>query len=397
MSRKESAEDLISEANSLFVDEDFEAALKKFNEAIELDSSNADYYIKRSFCHWKLENFTGAMNDAKKALTLEPNNAKAHYRKGRAAFSLEEYESAKDAFKKSNELSPSSDCKTWIRKCEAELADEENDDMDQESSDDMDIIKPSTQSGPPPLEPDVDNEPKKEKTPTLTPSNTSSTTTSTPSTAPITTPSSNQSTIPNIRHEWFQTATHVTITVFIKGAKKEQVSINFGKKTLEVSIKLPTQSEYVLDLDLADEIVPEESKYEILSTKIEIKLKKSSSSKWLSLEDTGDKVQSWTAPSETKSAKVEYPTSSKHGPKNWDKLADTELGEDKLEGDAALNKVFQDIYKGASDDQRRAMMKSFQESGGTVLSTNWSEVGSGYVKGSPPKGMEMKEWKELQQ
>jgi len=55
---------------------------------------------------------------------------------------------------------------------------------------------------------------------------------------------------------------------------------------------------------------------------------------------------------------------------NWDKLAQ-EVEEDKLEGDAALNKVFQDIYAGATEEQRRAMMKSFLESNGTVLSTNW--------------------------
>lgn len=40
------------------------------------------------------------------------------------------------------------------------------------------------------------------------------------------------------------------------------------------------------------------------------------------------------------------------------------------------------------------MMKSFVESGGTVLSTNWDEVGKGEVKGSPPAGLEMKKWGE---
>jgi len=78
-----------------------------------------------------------------------------------------------------------------------------------------------------------------------------------------------------------------------------------------------------------------------------------------------------------------YPTSSK-SKKNWDDIAKT-VDEDKPEGEEALNKVFQDIYANGNDEQRRAMIKSFVESGGTVLSTNWNEVGSKKVEGSPPK------------
>jgi hypothetical protein len=32
------------------------------------------------------------------------------------------------------------------------------------------------------------------------------------------------------------------------------------------------------------------------------------------------------------------------------------------------------------------------ESNGTVLSTNWKDVGSKKVQGSPPDGMELKKW-----
>lgn len=53
------------------------------------------------------------------------------------------------------------------------------------------------------------------------------------------------------------------------------------------------------------------------------------------------------------------------------------------------------IYKGATDEQRMAMMKSFEESGGTVLSTNWEEVSKEKVKGSAPNGMVMKSWSEI--
>ncbi|KAG1335113.1 putative Chaperone binding protein [Cocos nucifera] len=66
--------------------------------------------------------------------------------------------------------------------------------------------------------------------------------------------------------------------------------------------------------------------------------------------------------------------------------------EEKLDGDAALNKLFQDIYRDADEDVKRAMNKSFIESNGTVLSTNWKDVGSKKVEGSPPEGLELKKW-----
>lgn len=62
------------------------------------------------------------------------------------------------------------------------------------------------------------------------------------------------------------------------------------------------------------------------------------------------------------------------------------------QGDEALNALLKGIYKDASDDTRRAMMKSFQESNGTVLSTNWAEVGAKKVEPQPPAGMEVKKY-----
>jgi len=83
--------------------------------------------------------------------------------------------------------------------------------------------------------------------------------------------------------------------------------------------------------------------------------------------------------------------------KDWNNI-ETDLKrqeeEEKPEGEEALNKLFRDIYGKANEDTRRAMNKSFQTSGGTVLSTNWGEVAAkDYEKDrTAPEGQEWKKW-----
>ncbi|VEL29252.1 unnamed protein product [Protopolystoma xenopodis] len=54
--------------------------------------------------------------------------------------------------------------------------------------------------------------------------------------------------------------------------------------------------------------------------------------------------------------------------------------------------MFRDIYSNATEETRKAMIKSFTESAGTVLSTNWKEVSKGKVEIKPPDGMEYKQY-----
>lgn len=392
MSRITSAEQALLKANSLFVDENFEEALQHYNLAIELDNQNVESYLKRSVCLHKLGKFTESLADANSAIKLNPDTSflsKAYLRKGMACFELEEYESAKSSFEKGQQLDASnSQFRTWIRKCDAEL--------DNESGATSMVVdkQPST-----PVPTSTSS--------TSTPASTPSTSTSpTPTPTPITTLSPSTSSTPaipkpaeKIRHEWYQTNTHVFVTIFAKNVKKEDCTIDLQEKSLSASITLSDANEYQLNFELFDKVVPLQSTISYLSTKIEIKMKKVNQIRWKTFEDTGENVPPPAPVTPTSDAAISNGSSKVPAAyttkKNWDKIA-KEVAEEKLEGEESLNKLFQDIYSNGSDEQKRAMMKSFLESNGTVLSTNWDEVGKGEVKGSPPEGMEMHKWSELE-
>ncbi|TIA88744.1 hypothetical protein E3P99_02424 [Wallemia hederae] len=78
--------------------------------------------------------------------------------------------------------------------------------------------------------------------------------------------------------------------------------------------------------------------------------------------------------------------------KDWNKIASIEAQDKEEQGDGNPDDFFKKLFAGADDDVRKAMMKSYQESGGTSLSTNWEEVSKGKVESKPPAGIEKKEW-----
>jgi suppressor of G2 allele of SKP1 len=87
--------------------------------------------------------------------------------------------------------------------------------------------------------------------------------------------------------------------------------------------------------------------------------------------------------------------------KNWEGITTDILSKEKekttdedanVGGDASVNDFFRKIYDGADEDTKRAMLKSYQESGGTALSTNWGEVKKETVPVQPPTGSVWKKW-----
>jgi len=348
----------------MFVDEDYDSALELYTEAVSKAPQCADLYVSRAAVHLKLEDFTSAIADANKAVGLDPTNSKAYLRKGVACFSMDEYATAKSAFEKGRELDSSNNqFKTWIRKCNAELEDE----MVGEEGGGAPVAAPA----PAPAAP-------------------------APAPAPVVQPPAPKP-VQRFRHDFIQNQTHVTITVYIKGSNKENCEIEFENQSLSLDWTISKDDSWQLNFDpLFDEIVPEESSAQFFNTKVEIKMKKKNQVKWETLESKVTKALDELTEEEIKQRRDYYPSSKAQGgeAKNWDKIVG-EIQDDKLEGEEALNSFFQQIYGRGSDEVRRAMNKSFVESGGTVLSTNWGEVGTKEVEGTPPKGLEMKKWSDM--
>ncbi|GMH41221.1 hypothetical protein BSKO_09131 [Bryopsis sp. KO-2023] len=369
----------VNQGNSSFVDEEYEDAVAHYTKALETLSGNADVYARRAQAHLQLDNHLDAAEDAGKAIELDPTLAKAYLRKGVACFHLDEFETARSYFTRGAALEPKKSIfKTWARKCDAEIADEMSDD------DEILEAEAETKPSPPPVTtPPTASPPKEQEKPSPSPKPEAPTSSDQPIASAV--PPRHDG---KYRHQWYENQTHVYIQVFAKKMTDERVEVSMGDETCIVKTKSEQgDQDYELNLDLKSQIVPAESRYEVMSTKIEVKLKKANGRTWASLEK--DEI----APKADSEKPAAYPSSYKKKVIDWNKLEQdvkSEEENDKLEGDAAVQKLFRQIYAGADEDTRRAMNKSFVESNGTVLSTNWSEVGSKEVECTPPSGMEPK-------
>lgn len=400
---------------------DFKAAVSDYTEALGQNPQAVDYYIKRSTAYTRLSppDHELAIKDAELAVVQATKRAKreligqAQLRRAIALFGLERWADSKQCLtwvKKLNEKEKS--LAIWEMKIAGKLKGlAEDDERAKLTVKEVPDVKVPESKAIKKIE--------KQEAPNDAPTGTGTNETAQPSsTTAVAQAEAVQTPASKIRHEWYQQNDTVIVSLFAKGIPKDKAAIEIKAQSLEVSFPLPTGSDYNFSLDpLFANIDSAQSSYKIMSTKAEFTLKKAiPGQKWSSLEGTGPV----TTPGEDTGGSEEvkravlrggessgpaYPTSSKSGPKNWDKVAndltkkkpkkdDDEDGEDEYDGEEGdpVNGFFKTLYKGADDDTKRAMMKSYQESNGTALSTNWGEVGKGKVETSPPDGMEAKAW-----
>ncbi|KAE8542934.1 hypothetical protein D1P53_000999 [Cryptococcus gattii VGV] len=245
--------------------------------------------------------------------------------------------------------------------------------------------------------------------------------------------------IPIPRYDFYQTPNELILALYVKGYDKlkDAVKVEFGTDYVssslmsldwsyatltypmgqQVIITLPalassTEEQCITLRPLASTLSPG-STYRVLGTKIELKLLKAGGVMWpsfLAEEGEGAIVPQQQAPDaetfrsatgsgSTSGSKADAVTGDaigqekkKEKKKNWDKIEDDDEEPDPSDpnagGDAALQKFFAQIYGNADEDTRRAMIKSFTESGGTTLSTDWSSIGKKTTPVRPPEGVE---------
>ena len=79
-------------------------AIKNFNDAIDIDSKNADAYQLRAMAKYKLNDYRGTIIDDNVAIDLDPKNSKAYTIRGMAKYALGDKEGACLDMSKAGEL-----------------------------------------------------------------------------------------------------------------------------------------------------------------------------------------------------------------------------------------------------------------------------------------------------
>lgn len=336
----ESNTDLFLEGAKYYVTENYKEAVKSFTLFLNIHYDKYESYLYRASAYIKLGNYPDALADLEYAETKCQTSFDLYYKMSIVYFHLEKYLESNDNLKKALNLSTHAEQREKItilsNKLEIEL--EENG--------------------------------------LLIHAN--------PTTNTIGQIQPNLKFISN----WYQTPTYIILILDSNtNLSKDDYDFSIEKKNLKITDK--KSGLVVWEMDLSNSCLPEQSSSESHGKKLEFKIKKEIDNfNWVTIERAklGEQQSNF---------KPSYPTSSQVK-KDWDnveKEVSDELAADaKADPNEGMMRLFKDIYGKGDEATRRAMMKSFQTSGGTVLSTNWGEVAEkdydGKDRPDAPKGQE---------
>lgn len=181
----------------------------------------------------------------------------------------------------------------------------------------------------------------------------------TPETLPVPTAAKVQ----NMRHDWYDSGDSITVSLYVKKINGSSVDSKVEQESICVRFKDANNFDYTwTQAPLAHKIDTEHTSFRVFGTKLEFTLAKADTSvQWKTL-TRDEAVSNDTAPATVSFAKKI----------DWSALEEGDEENDPKDPDA----FFKQLYEGADQDTRRAMMKSYTESNGTSLSMNWGEVGA---------------------
>jgi len=222
------------------------------------------------------------------------------------------------------------------------------------------------------------------------------------------------------KYQYYQSDSVLTIEILEPNMNENTVHVDFASNKLTVIIEREGGKKVtVMCGSLYNDINVSKCKLKYKDEKILVKLSKGNKGyEWPKLFGSGKKDSDDT--SATNNSGGQASTNNDNAPTNtsiptvdtsqaqnrpyastrdWDEigrnLKKEEEEDNKEDKDGAFGRFMQTMYKDADDETRRAMIKSYQTSGGTVLSCDWNEVAKkDYEKNDRvvPKGQEWKTW-----
>jgi len=92
------------EGNNYLESQNYQEAIKSYNQALEIISSEPNIYNQRGNAYYYIENYEQAINDYNQAIELDHEYVSAYFNKGKAYSNLENYQQAIQNYQQAADL-----------------------------------------------------------------------------------------------------------------------------------------------------------------------------------------------------------------------------------------------------------------------------------------------------